>query len=118
MRTAPFEPSFAGRVDDRRAVQLEQDARRSGVALDGMTHVSFSPFSFATSAREMPVLPLVGSSSSCAGIEIGGLDHRERDAVLDRAGRVLALELRVDRAARRRQRLELDQRGVPDQVEQ
>ena len=29
-------------------------------------------------------------------LEAGRLDHRERDAVLDRAGRVLALELRVE----------------------
>jgi hypothetical protein len=41
--------------------------RRSGVAFEGITHVSFSPFSFATSASEIPVLPLVGSSSSCPG---------------------------------------------------
>ncbi len=32
-----------------------------------MTHVKRSPFSFATSASEMPVLPLVGSSSSRPG---------------------------------------------------
>ena len=42
-------------------------ARRSGVAFAGITHVSFSPLSFATSASEMPVLPLVGSSSSWPG---------------------------------------------------
>ena len=41
--------------------------RRSGVAFAGITHVSFSPRSFATSASEMPVLPLVGSSSSWPG---------------------------------------------------
>ena len=52
------------------------------------------------------------------GLQIGGLDHRQRNAVLDRAGRVLSFELRVDRPPRRRERLELDQRGVPDQVEQ
>jgi len=44
-----------------------RSVRRSGVAFAGMTHVSFSPFSFATRAREMPVLPLVGSSSSAPG---------------------------------------------------
>src|SRR6266545_4619487 len=32
-----------------------------------MTHVSFSSLSFATSASEMPVFPLVGSSSSWPG---------------------------------------------------
>ena len=53
----------------------------------------------------MPVLPDVGSSSSRPGSSspagLRRLDHRERDAVLDRAGRVLALELRVERARRR-----------------
>ena len=46
----------------------------------------------------MPVLPLVGSSSSRPGSQLAGgfrgLDHRLRDAVLDRAGRVLPFELR------------------------
>jgi hypothetical protein len=42
-------------------------ARRSGVAFAGITHVSFRPFTLATSASEMPVLPLVGSRSSCPG---------------------------------------------------
>src|SRR5204863_7263699 len=41
--------------------------RRSSVAFPGMTQVSGYPFSFASSASEMPVLPLVGSSSSRPG---------------------------------------------------
>ncbi len=74
MRTAPFEPSSPG---DSMIVApySSSSARRSGVAFDGITHVSFSPLSFATSASEMPVLPLVGSSSSCPGSQVGRLDH-------------------------------------------
>ena len=43
------------------------------------------------------------------------LDHRLRDAVLDRAGRVLALELCVD--AHVADRTQLDERRVADQAE-
>ena len=69
------------------------------------------------------MLPLVGSSSVRPGLELAGglgrLDHRLRDAVLDRAGRVLALELRVELDARlRREARQLDERRVADQVEQ
>src|SRR5207244_11162535 len=46
----------------------------------------------------------------------GGLDHRLGDAVLDRAGRVLALELRVDLNVA--DRPELDERGVADELEE
>ena len=49
------------------APHSSRSMRRSGVAFAGITHVSLSPFSFATSASEMPVLPLVGSSSSWPG---------------------------------------------------
>src|SRR5262249_23929917 len=52
------------------------------------------------------------------GLEVCGVDHRERDPVLDRAGRVVALELGVDANAGRRQLRKLDERGGPDQVEQ
>ncbi len=49
---------------------------------------------------------------------LGRLDHRLRDAVLDRAGRVLALELGVDLHVRvRRQVTQLDERRRADQVE-
>src|ERR1700730_9073871 len=41
--------------------------RRSSVALAGMTHVGGQRFSWAISASEMPVFPLVGSSSSRPG---------------------------------------------------
>ena len=40
---------------------------RSSVAFSGITQVRGYPFSLATSASEMPVLPLVGSSSSRPG---------------------------------------------------
>ena len=93
-------------------------ARRSGVAFDGITHVSFRPFSFATSASEMPVLPLVGSSSSWPGSRSAASTIASATRSLIEPGRVLPLELRVDRAARRRELRQLDQRGVPDQVEQ
>src|SRR5437764_7205116 len=66
MRTAPFEPSSPGESTIV-APYSSSRARRSGVAFDGITHVRWWPFSFATSASEIPVLPLVGSSSSCPG---------------------------------------------------
>src|SRR5205823_8715980 len=54
-----------------------------------------------------------------AGLELGGLDHRKRDTVLDRAGRILALELRVELDPRlRRKARQLDERGVADQSEE
>ena len=49
---------------------------------------------------------------------LGGLDHRLRDAVFDRAGRVLALELREQAHGRlRRQPRKLDERRRADEVE-
>ena len=116
-RTAPLEPSLAGESTIV-APKSSSTSRRSGVAFAGITQVSLCPRSFATSASEMPVFPLVGSSSSRAGLEVRGVDHRERDPVLDRPGRVLRLELRVDRDALGRQVLESDERRVADQVEQ
>ena len=48
----------------------------------------------------MPVLPEVGSRmvwpGAISAVFLGALDHRARHAVLDRAGRVVALELDVD----------------------
>ena len=46
------------------------------------------------------------------------LDHRLRDPVRDRAGRVLRLELREHAHRPRREAGELDQRGVADEVEE
>ena len=68
MRTAPFDPSSPG-DSTIVAPYSSSSVLRSAVAFDGITHVSFRPFSFATSASEMPVLPLVGSSSSAPGVE-------------------------------------------------
>ena len=49
---------------------------------------------------------------------LGGLDHRLRDPVLDRAGRVAALELGEDPHARlRREPRQLDQRRVADRLD-
>jgi len=67
-RTAPFEPSSPGDSDHRRAVHCEASCpplwRR--VRRHHAT-ISLRPRSLATSASEMPVLPLVGSSSSWPG---------------------------------------------------
>ena len=65
-RTAPFEPSLAGESTIV-APKSSSTSRRSGVAFAGITQVSLCPRSFATSASEMPVLPLVGSSSCAPG---------------------------------------------------
>ena len=69
------------------------------------------------------MLPDVGSSRCRPGSELarglGRLDHRLRDAVLDRAGRVLALELAVDLDGRLgRDPRQLDERRVADEVEE
>ena len=70
----------------------------------------------------MPVLPDVGSRivwpGAIAPARLGVLDHRARDAILDRAGRVARLELGPDaHAGLGRQPLELDQRRVPDRLD-
>ena len=78
--------------------------------------------SLATSASEMPVLPLVGSSSSRPGSsspEASAPRSSPCDAVLDRAGRVLALELRVEADARLGERRGSSTSGrVADEIEQ
>ena len=51
-------------------------------------------------------------------LRLGPVDHRLGDAILDRAGRVAALELGVDAdAGARRQARQLDQRRVADRIE-
>ena len=70
----------------------------------------------------MPVLPEVGSRIVWPGRDrallLGVLDQRARDAVLDRAGRVVGLELGPDAHARLgRQPLELDERRVADRLD-
>jgi len=48
---------------------------------------------------------------------LGGLDHRLRDPILERAGRVLPLELGPDPNSRRAQARQADERRVADRVE-
>jgi hypothetical protein len=67
----------------------------------------------ATIASEIPVFPLVGSSSSRPG------SSSPEASVLDGAGRVLALELRVEAdAGMGREPRQLDERRVADRLEQ
>jgi hypothetical protein len=108
-----------GRLDDLGAVQLEQlppllgcvrrhDARQRIVAQ--LRDERERDAGVARGGLEQP-LP---------GLELDRLEHLLRDAVLDRAGRVLPFELRVDRhgARLRRQPRQLDERGVADEIEQ
>ena len=74
-------------------------------------------------ASEMPVLPLVGSSTMRSGVSspdcFGRVDHELRDAVLDGAGRVLSFELGVEPHARlRAEPGQLDERRVADGVDE
>src|SRR5258706_296748 len=52
-----------------------------------------------------------------AAVALGRLDHREPDAVLDRAARVLAFELEEELAGARVEVLHLDERRVADEGE-
>ena len=70
----------------------------------------------------MPVLPEVGSRDGVAALEFaarfGGLDHGLGDAVLDRAGGVLALQFGVDvDVGAGGEGAQLDEGGVADEVE-
>src|SRR5438270_802787 len=110
----------ARRLDDGRAVQAQQapsllrrvlrEHARERVALQLRDERERDP---SVAARRLEQL--------AAGLELprrlGGVDHRLRDAVLDGAGRILPLELREDaRAAAWRQALQLDERGLPDEI--
>ena len=71
----------------------------------------------------MPVLPEVGSTMTLSGAELARplrrIDHRQRDAVLDRRERVEELELDEDlglAAELRRQAVETDQRRIADRL--
>ncbi len=110
------------RLHDLGAVELEQPAALLGHVL-GHHAGERVPLQLCdererdscVAARRLEQLP--------AGLELatslGILDHRKRDAVLDRAGRVLALELGVNPDFRLRgQSWKLDERGSSDQVEQ
>jgi hypothetical protein len=67
------------------------------------------------------VLPAVASTTGAAGSEaavaFGGLDHRQADAVLDRAAGVLRFELQEQRARPGVEARDLDQRRVADQFQ-
>ena len=110
------------RRDDPRPVELEQpdalgrrvlrDDAGEGVALELRHHRERDP---RVPARRLEEL--------AAGLELArglrGLDHRLRDAVLRRAGRVLALELREEpHALARREARELDERRRADRLEE
>ena len=107
--------------DDLRAVELEQlDALGGGVlGQDAGQRVALEP----RDERERDARVAAGRLQQlAAGLELAGglgrLDHRLGDAVLDRAGRVLALELRVEaNAVVRGQARELDERRRADRLE-
>ena len=87
--------AFRHHAGERVALQLRHECERdAGVAARGLEEL--------TSGLEL-------------ARRLGRLDHRLRDAVLDRAGRVLSLELRVD--ADVADGTELDERRVADQPE-
>jgi hypothetical protein len=70
----------------------------------------------------MPVLPLVGSTTTLPGpsraVALGGLDHREADAVLDAAAEVRPLELGPHLGTQRlRDVPEPHDRSFPDEIE-
>ena len=120
-RTAPFEPSAPGRLDDLGAVEPQQAAPLVGRVLrqHARQRVALQlrderERDAGVAARRLEQPP--------AGLELARglrrLDHRLRDAVLDRAGRVLALELRVDAHRPGREAGQLDERRVPDEVEE
>ena len=96
LATAPAMPRSAG-VSSSLAPSSSSILRRSSDMLSGITRISFSPLAAATNARAMPVLPLVGSMIVVPSLDqplgLQGLDHRDADAVLDRAQRVEELQL-------------------------
>src|SRR5205823_6489808 len=112
---------LAGRLDDRRAVQLQEPSsllRRVGgqdagepIPLELCDERERDARVAGRRLEELaPRLELAYS--------LGGSDHREGDAILDRARRVLALELRVQPHRRLRcEARQLDQRGVADELE-
>ena len=89
----------AGGVDDRRAVEAQEPPALvgcvvrhhacEGIALELRDQRERDA---GVAARRLEQLP---SRLQLAG-RLGRFDHRLRDAILDRPGRILALELRVD----------------------
>jgi hypothetical protein len=98
-RTAPFEPCSPGRVDDVRAEEMQQALAFFGrvlrhhasqrIALQLRDHRERDAGVAARRLEQLATRLELARRLCC-------FDHRLRDAVLDRAGRVLALELRVD----------------------
>ena len=119
--TAPLEPCVAGRVDDLGAVHLQQlrALGRDVVGHDDLQRVALARADHrerdAGVARRRLEDRLAGRDRAPL---LGVLDQRARDAVLDRAGRVVGLELGPDADARLgREPLELDQRRVADRLD-
>ncbi len=111
----------ARRVDDLRAVHLQQlrPLRRHVVGHDDLELVALVRADHrqrdAGVARGRLEDRLAGADRA---LLLGVLDQRARDAVLDRTGRVLGLELRPQaHAGLRRQALELHQRRVADRLD-
>ena len=108
---------LARRLDHRRAVELEQLSplgrrvrRHDARQLQAAQLRDERERDAGVAARRLEQL--------LAGCELRRIDHRQRDAILDRAGRVLPLELRVDPAALRLQVRQLDEGGVADELEE
>ena len=76
-------------------------------------------FRAAISARPRPVFPAVASIIVPPGsqfpIALGRFDHRERDTILDRAGRILVLELHEKLARPGVHARDFDERRVADE---
>src|SRR3972149_4151355 len=117
----PVRALLAGGEDALRAVQLEQAPALGGRALrhHARERVALHLRDHREGDASVPARRLEELASRYElTSRLGVLDHRLRDTVLDRAGRVLALELRVDLDVRaRREPLELDERRAADQVE-
>jgi hypothetical protein len=91
-RDRPFIPTSRGVSSSSRRRPPSRAAARP-TSTRACTRISRYPFTAATIASPIPVLPDVGSTITCARGDaaraLGVLDHRQRDAVLDRAARVL-----------------------------
>ena len=109
------------RVDDLRAVHVEQLGAllRDVVGHHHLQRIALSP---ADHRQRDARVPGGGLEDRLPGTDqallLGTLDHRPCHAVLDRAGRVVALELRVDPdAGLGGHALQLDERRVPDRLD-
>ena len=98
-RIAPFGPSSAGERTIR-APYSSSSRSRSGVAFAGTTQVSAVALELRDERERDSRVAARRLEQLAARLELAPrlrrLDHRLRDAVLDRAGRVRALELRVE----------------------